>query len=109
MAEVTGSGKYDKPTPVRPEPCLAHLALRYLSRRQEDADAVERALANDDHRAVQSLGHTMRGSGAGYGFDGITEIGARLEESARACDFPACREALADLRAYLRNVVIATD
>ena len=106
---VNGTGRYDRPTPVRPEPCLARLADRYVRRRHDDAETLEQAIRSSDHGTVQTLGHCMRGSGAGWGFDGISEIGGRLEEGAEQQDAAACMEALADLRAYLRNVEIATE
>lgn len=49
----------------------------------------------------------MRGSGAGYGFEAITDIGRSLEEAARARDADAVRKRAAELAAYLERVQVA--
>ena len=37
-----------------------------------------------DYAIIRTLGHQMAGTGGGYGFDPITEIGSALEDSALA-------------------------
>jgi len=44
------------------------------------------ALARGEFEIVERLGHSMRGSGAGFGFQGITDIGAALERAAVSAD-----------------------
>jgi hypothetical protein len=48
----------------------------------------------------------MKGSGGGYGFDGITEIGLRLENAGKSSDIAAARAGVDDLEDYLRNVEV---
>lgn len=103
---MAGTGLYDMPLQVRPEPDLIDLVPVYLGRREADAEALQGALESGDFGTVQILGHSMKGSGGGYGFDGITEIGARLEDAGRSGDEPAARDALADLRDYLLNLEV---
>jgi len=103
---MPGTGLYDMPMKVHPEPELIDLVPVYLGRREADVVAIERALAEGDFAAIQIRGHSMKGSGGGYGFDGITEIGERLEEAGRAEDSAAAGTALEDLRSYLRNVEV---
>jgi len=43
----------------------------------------------------------LRGSGGGFGFQTITEIGAALERTAASADTPASRKCVKDLSAYL--------
>ena len=38
------------------------------------------ALEQSDLETVRVLGHSMKGSGASYGFEGLTTIGASLED-----------------------------
>ena len=47
----------------------------------------------------------MAGSGAGYGFAEITEIGGTLEESALAGDAARIRDGVDALDRYLNNIV----
>jgi HPt (histidine-containing phosphotransfer) domain-containing protein len=106
---MTGTGIYDRPIMATPERELADLIPRYLERRHADAVAIEAALLAEDMDTVRMLGHSMKGSGGGYGFNGITDIGLRLEDAGRDGDAEATRKALADLRAYLENVEVVYD
>ena len=103
---MAGTGLYQLPLLVHPENGLDDLIPGYLAHRQDDVAAIDEALTAGDLAPVQSIGHSMKGSGGGYGFDGITEIGLRLEEAARDGEADTARAALADLRDYLSNVEV---
>jgi HPt (histidine-containing phosphotransfer) domain-containing protein len=106
---MAGTGLYDAHLIVHPETDLADLVPVYLERRRGDAIALEDALLMGDYQAVRSIGHSMKGSGGGYGFDGITEIGSRLENAGREPDADSVRIGIDDLKAYLRNVEVDYD
>jgi HPt (histidine-containing phosphotransfer) domain-containing protein len=78
---MAGTGIYDRPITATPERELADLVPVYLERRHADVIALEDALLVADYPTVSRIGHSMKGSGGGYGFDGITEIGLRLEDA----------------------------
>lgn len=103
---MAGSGLYDASTAVSPEPALLGLVPVYLDRRRDDVVSLREALGLGDFERVRILGHSMKDSGGGYGFDGITEIGLRLEGASKTGGAVAALEALDDLRSYLRNVVV---
>lgn len=103
---MAGSGLYDEPVRVSPEPELMDLVPVYLGRRETDVASLQDALGLGDFDRVRILGHSMKGSGGGYGFDGITEIGQRLEDAGDSGDPVSALEALDDLRSYLRNVEV---
>ena len=42
------------------------------------------SLKRRDFHSLWVLAHTMKGLGASYGFDGISEIGAEMEQAAMA-------------------------
>ena len=67
---------------VRVLPSLADLVPGFLDGRRRDIDAIAAALERSDYDNVRILGHNMKGSGAGYGFNRITEIGTSLEQAA---------------------------
>jgi hypothetical protein len=50
----------------------------------------------------------MRGSGAGYGFNRITEIGARLEQAAGRREPGEIRARAAELGLYLDGLAAST-
>ena len=67
---------------VRVLASLADLVPGFLDGRRRDIDAIAAALERSDYDDVRILGHNMKGSGAGYGFNRITEIGTSLEQAA---------------------------
>jgi CheY-like chemotaxis protein/HPt (histidine-containing phosphotransfer) domain-containing protein len=71
-----------------------------LSCRQNVLD-MDDALDRSDFEAVVILGHNLRGSGGGFGFQAITEIGAALEQAAGSADTRATRMCVKDLSTYL--------
>jgi HPt (histidine-containing phosphotransfer) domain-containing protein len=95
---MAGTGLYDAHLIVHPEPDLADLVPVYMERRQRDVIGLEDALLMGDYQTIFMLGHSMKGSGGGYGFDGITEIGGRLEIAGRDSDPDSVRAGIDDLR-----------
>ncbi len=62
---------------------LRDLIPGYLENRLKDIAAIRAALAQRDFDAIRSIGHKMKGSGGGYGFDQITDIGRAIEDAAK--------------------------
>ncbi len=76
---------------------LAELIPGYLANRRRDVEAIAVALEHADYENVRHLGHNMKGSGAGYGFDRISEIGASLEQAAVGRELEQIRLCAAEL------------
>jgi signal transduction histidine kinase/CheY-like chemotaxis protein/HPt (histidine-containing phosphotransfer) domain-containing protein len=88
------------------DPDLVDLIPGYLENRHRDVHEIGRFLLEDDFQEILRLGHSMKGSGGGYGFEGITQIGGEIEEAARRGDkaiVSALKERLAE---YLSKVQI---
>ncbi len=85
---------------------LAPLVPRYLERRRTDVASIRAAVESGRFPEAQSIGHSMKGSGGGYGFDPITEIGGRIENSAMIGDGPAVLAATDELEAYIGVVEV---
>ncbi|HEX6895698.1 MAG TPA: response regulator, partial [Bryobacteraceae bacterium] len=75
----------------------------YLARRRADVAAIAAALDRRDFAAIRTIGHNMKGSGAGYGLEEISGIGARLEEAADASDAERAAAISGDLAAFLEK------
>ena len=86
---------------VRVVASLAELVPGFLEGRRRDIDAIAAALERSDYDDVRILGHNMKGSGAGYGFNRITEIGASLEQAAGRRAPEEIRTRSAELVRYL--------
>jgi len=71
---------------------LQDLIPGYLENRRKDAEELQKALARSDFEVIRVLGHKMKGSGGGYGFDEISEIGRALEDAAKQSQAGKIRE-----------------
>lgn len=85
---------------------LEDLVPGFLANRQRDIEKVEALLAKGQFDGIRVIGHSMKGSGGGYGFQFITEVGAGLERAAIARNADVIRSALSELREYLAQVEI---
>ena len=86
---------------VRVDSSLAELVPGFLENRRRDVEAIAAALKHADYENIRILGHKMKGSGAGYGLNRITEIGASLEQAAGRREPEEIRARAAELARYL--------
>jgi HPt (histidine-containing phosphotransfer) domain-containing protein len=100
---------YDRPFRIRPDEDIADLIPDFIARRHGDMQLLTAALSGGDMETIRTTGHSIKGSGGGYGFDGLSEIGSRLESAGKEGDAVAAAEALDDLRDYLTNVEVVYD
>ena len=95
-----------EPIEVVVESYLEDLVPSYLEHRHEDVAAIRSALEAGDLERARSLGHQMKGSGGGYGFDRVSDIGAAIEAASKRGDADGVgtqTDALAD---YLDRLVV---
>ena len=76
-------------TPAQIPADVADLAEEYLTNRRADAAALRAAARSGDLAGARRRGHNMKGSGAGYGFPRVSELGARIERAAESGDIAA--------------------
>jgi PAS domain S-box-containing protein len=94
---------------VHPNAKFADLIPGFMKNRRHDVIAMLDALDRGDFEAVENLGHGMKGAGGSWGFQGITDIGAALEEAAKSIDADASRKWVSELSRYLDRVEIVYD
>ncbi len=85
---------------------LEDLIPGYLSNRQKDIEAISEALLKKDYESIRVIGHSMKGSGGGYGFLRISEIGKEIEISAIGQSSEEIRELVAKLHTYIHAIEI---
>ncbi|HOC60189.1 MAG TPA: Hpt domain-containing protein [Smithellaceae bacterium] len=85
---------------------LEDLIPGYLENRRQDIALILSALERNDFETIRAIGHKMKGSGGGYGFDRITEIGRDLEAAAKRAINRDIQERIHELRDYLDRVQI---
>ena len=86
---------------------LAERTPAYLDHCRSNVVAMRAALDLHDLEPVTILGHNLRGSGGGFGFQAITDFGAGLEQAAGEADEAGARKLLDALSDYLGTVEIA--
>lgn len=89
---------------VNIDPDLEDLIPGFLMNRRNDVDRIRELVERGDFQQVRLIGHSMKGAGGGYGFDPITDYGARIEEAALREDASAIEAAVGELAAYLSRV-----
>jgi len=85
---------------------LEDIVPGYLENRQKDIVDITRAVDGGDFETIRVLGHRMKGSGGGYGFDRITDIGFALENASKEGDGEEIRARVEELRDYLARVEV---
>ncbi|WP_304218475.1 PAS domain S-box protein [Phenylobacterium aquaticum] len=80
---------------------LAERTPAYLRNCRQNVIDMDSALDRSDFEAVTIIGHNLRGSGGGFGFQAITDIGAGLEAAAGKSDRAASRKWVVELSRYL--------
>jgi response regulator RpfG family c-di-GMP phosphodiesterase len=69
------------------DPELEDLIPDFLEKRRKDIAKITELLASEDAKSMEEirrLGHSMKGSGGGYGFDEISRIGKAIEDAAKS-------------------------
>lgn len=90
---------------VEIDPDLADLIPGFLENRGRDVLTLQKALMEKDWETIRVLGHRMKGAGGGYGFHGISDLGACLEQAAKLQDSAQIKELIGQLVDYLDRVV----
>ncbi|MDQ5986747.1 MAG: hypothetical protein CSYNP_02480 [Syntrophus sp. SKADARSKE-3] len=85
---------------------LRDLVPGYMNNRRKDLMELRSALERGDFETIRSLGHKMKGSGGGYGFDGISEIGQALENGAKNTSVEDVKEQMQRLEHYVNHIEI---
>ena len=85
---------------------LEDLVPGFLENRQKDLEILEKVLQENDFESLRSIGHNLKGVGGGYGFLEITEIGAAIEESAKAANLEVASENIKKLSYYLSHIEV---
>ncbi|KAA3605880.1 MAG: Hpt domain-containing protein [Calditrichaeota bacterium] len=85
---------------------LEDLVPGFLENRNEDIDSIKQLIQDGNFPDVQRIGHSMKGSGGGYGFDKISEIGKGIEEFAKSESKDEILKLVNDLAHYLSVIKI---
>ncbi len=94
---------------VHVDPDLQDLIPGYLENRGKDLLFYQQALEKGDFESIGVLGHSMKGSGGGYGFNDLTSIGRAIEKAAKNRDKESVRKSIIDLTDFLDKLEVIYD
>jgi HPt (histidine-containing phosphotransfer) domain-containing protein len=94
---------------VQVDPDLNELIPGFLANKHDDARKIVAAADLSDYEDLKKIGHRIKGEGGSYGFDGISEIGVRLEHAAIEKNLDDARQCATELSTYLAEVEIVFD
>ncbi len=101
----TVSDEKNRPVALVPE-FLESLIPGYLKNRRADIISIRQLVQDDEFEEAQRLAHSMKGSGGGYGFQKISELGAAMEIAAGSLDGNRILSGIDELEKYLDTVRI---
>jgi hypothetical protein len=91
---------------VRVEKSLEHLIPKFMANRHNDIARLGNALEKRDFAALSALGHELKGTGAGYGFNYVSELGERIEVCAAASDQDGLAVTIFEFENHIKNLRI---
>lgn len=83
-----------------------NIVVRFIKRLNQQLDALEKAEAHGDLKAIEELAHWLKGAGGTVGFDVFTEPAAQLEIYAKKEDTPQIKASIANLRQLSKRIAV---
>lgn len=78
----------------------------FLNNRRDDINKLREAVDRTDMEALANLGHTLKGTGGGYGFEKISEIGKEIEHAAQRNEPTIILQLTSELEIYLDTLEV---
>lgn len=85
---------------------IKDLVPAYMEKRHTDLKNMKQLLEDGDFEELRNIGHKIKGSGGGYGFQGLTLIGAKIEAAAKEENKDMIAACLEMLDNFLQKVEI---
>ncbi len=85
---------------------LSDLIPGFLTHKRDDIAAIFEAVARRDYAEISRIAHRIKGEGASYGFDSMTEMGRGLEHAAATRDDGAVTTLARQLLNYMDRLEI---
>ena len=91
---------------VKVDPDLKELIPGFMANRRKDVTTLRDALAKGNCAPMQSVGHSLKGVGGGYGFPEMSAIGTEIETAAKAGNLEALAGLVERYAVYLDRVEV---
>ena len=80
---------------------LADLVPNFIKNRETDVGQLIVALTDSDYAVIRHIAHDMKGVGAGYGFQYITDLGEEISSAAKQEDAHKVKQLIEQYKNYL--------
>lgn len=94
--------KSTHPYAIPPE--LIGIIPGYLGRRDEDIAQLKLAASRNDYETIGKIAHKLKGNGASYGFDRLTEIGRVLMQTSETKNQLAVAQLIQEFEIEIQNI-----
>ena len=98
--------KNDKEIIVKVDSDLSEIIPDFLEMTYDDMKTMRTALQDKDFETIRLTAHTLKGSGGGYGFTEVTNLGKKIEDAAKIKDEKGIEEWLNVLINYMNQAKI---
>lgn len=89
---------------VRIDEELKSIVPGFLERRKGEVDSLRNALKSKDFNLLKTIGHNLKGSAGGYGFDLLGQLGAEIESASIEKDENKIEATVGKIESYLSNI-----
>lgn len=96
----------ESPMVIRLDSEMQAIVPKYLANRAKDCAALRDQATSQAFADAKRLGHNMKGTGGGYGFDEVSRLGDLIELAAAAGDADRIRTLADELAAYLARLTV---
>ena len=81
----------------------AEMQEMYINFTSKELEKIQKGMDTATMESLRTFGHNIKGSGGMYGFDSVTELGAKIEAAAKEDKLEEIRSFFKDLSDFLEQ------
>ena len=86
---------------------LQEIIPAFFDNTRQEIEELAQATAQGDYETIQRLGHGLKGSSLGYGFEELADIGRKIEDAAQqGLSITTIQEFIKKAAGYIDTVVV---
>jgi len=78
----------------------------FIEAYKKNIQEIKDALKSNNFQSLRTIGHNLKGTGGGYGFEEISQHGHKLNEAAKKEDVKAIKDLLPTMESYFSRIEI---
>lgn len=76
---------------------------KYKLRRKQDLDRCREFLSQGDFPGLETIGHNLKGNGISFGYPELSQLGERLEYSAKEANFEEAQKLIESFEHWIEE------